>query len=94
MAVLPAEFESLVRERCRLLDAADALDPDTPLTALGVDSIEVVELVVGIETEYGLEIPGALLVPEVFVTPASIWDAISPLIAPDRAADAGAARGR
>jgi acyl carrier protein len=72
----PPEFESLVRQRCRLLDPGVPLDPAESLVVLGVDSLEVIELIVTLEAAFDFEFPAAQLVPEVFATPASVWQAI------------------
>ncbi|MEV4466182.1 phosphopantetheine-binding protein [Micromonospora echinofusca] len=76
----PPAFEPLIRERSRLLSADAPLEPDQSLTELGVDSLEVVELIVNLETEFDIEIPPELLQPEVFATPGTIWNAVRSLM--------------
>ncbi|MEN3610644.1 acyl carrier protein [Plantactinospora sp. ZYX-F-223] len=76
----PPAFESLIRQRSRLLGAAAPLDPDHGLAELGVDSLEVVELIVNLEAEFDIELPPELLQPEVFATPGTIWHAVRGLL--------------
>ncbi|GIJ32866.1 phosphopantetheine-binding protein [Verrucosispora sp. WMMD703] len=76
----PPAFESLIRQRSRLLGADTPLDPDRGLSDLGVDSLEVVELIVNLETEFDIELPPGLLRPEVFATPGTIWAAVRGLV--------------
>ena len=47
-------------ERVGAGGVAAGIDPDVPLFAvgLGLDSIEAIELLVGIEDEFGVELPG------------------------------------
>lgn len=78
---VPEEFENLVRSHCRFVGAENPLSWDEPLAALGVDSLEIVDLIVEIEDAYGFEFPQELLVPEVFVSARSIWDAVEKMTA-------------
>jgi acyl carrier protein len=66
-------LDALVRERRHVLDGVrrilidalgvrrepDEIDPDTPLfgTGLGLDSVDGVELLVAIETSFGVRVP-------------------------------------
>lgn len=77
---LPARFEQLVRSRCRLAEPDLPLDPSRTLVQLGVDSLEVVDLIVDIEDTYHLQMPEELLTPEVFTSPATIWQALRGLV--------------
>jgi acyl carrier protein len=72
----PNDFAQVIRARCRRLPVDSELAPDASLTALGVDSLEMVELIVGLEDAFGIEIPQHLLTPEVFATPGTIWAAL------------------
>lgn len=78
---LPDRFQQLVRSRCRFLDPSGPFDPDTPLSALGVGSLEIVELIVDIEDDYGIEVPLELLTPEMFTSASTIWQGLGDLIA-------------
>jgi acyl carrier protein len=73
----PPEFETCLRPHCRLLDGDEPLDPDVPLAALGVDSLEVVELIVGLEAAFGVSFPDEALTPEVFATAGAVWRALA-----------------
>lgn len=65
-AYLSKREETLDRVRKMLIESlkvlrdADEIDPDTPLfgTGLGLDSVDAVELVVCVETEFDLELLG------------------------------------
>ena len=49
----------LLIDRLRVPREADEIDPDTPLfgTGLGLDSIDAVELIVHLESEFGVRLP-------------------------------------
>jgi len=78
---LEPKFDALLRRHCRLVAPGSPIDPDALLATLGVDSLEVVEMIVAIEDEFDLAIPQEMLTPEVFATPATIWQAIGELSA-------------
>lgn len=71
------QYEALLRAHCRLDDGVTFLQPDTGFALLGVDSMEIVSLVVDLEDELGFEFPEDLLTPEVFATPGTLWDALT-----------------
>jgi acyl carrier protein len=70
---LTPELEKVLREHTRYVSADAELDPDMPLASLGVDSLDLIELIVQIEDVFDLEIPPEDVNPETFATPASIW---------------------
>jgi acyl carrier protein len=78
--LLPDSFARLIRSRCRFIGPADSLDPDASLADLGVDSLELVELIVDIEDTYGIEVPLEILTPEMFASPGTIWLALRDMI--------------
>jgi acyl carrier protein len=85
LAAWPDEFETLLRRHCRFLEPDAEIDPDALLTSLGVDSIEVVEMIVLLEDLFGFTFPHEALTPEVFASAGSIWRTVRPLI-PDEVA--------
>jgi acyl carrier protein len=72
----PAEFELLMRRHCRFVEPHEQLDSQAPMHMLGADSLEIVELIVDLEEEFGISFSENLLTPQVFATPTSIWGAI------------------
>lgn len=71
------EFDALLRQHCRFIAPDSPIDPDALLVTLGIDSLEVVEIIVAIEDQFDIMIPEEMLTPEIFATPGSIWQAIS-----------------
>lgn len=80
MEIWPPEFEDVLRRHCRFTTAGAAIAPNASLTELGMDSLQVVELIVDLEDCFEFCIPEPLLTPEVFAGPATIWKAIGPLV--------------
>jgi acyl carrier protein len=79
MADWPDEFDVILRRHCQLDDADAPIDPDAMLTALGMDSMEVVEFIVSIEDAFDLTIPQELLTPQTFATPGTVWNMVAGL---------------
>jgi len=67
------DFEDTLRPYCRTLPADRPLEADAPLVLLGVDSLDLVELIVVLETSLGVRFPAELLVPDAFATADSLW---------------------
>ena len=55
------------------LPLVPTIDPDLSIASLGVDSLDIIELVVQLEGKFDVEIPPDQVTPETFSTPASIW---------------------
>ncbi|WP_405847039.1 phosphopantetheine-binding protein [Streptomyces sp. NBC_01518] len=72
-------FEVLLREALRLLEPGDPLLPDLRTADFGLDSLAMVELMLGIEESYGISIPDDMVRPQVFSTPETLWKLISEL---------------
>jgi acyl carrier protein len=68
----PARIEHVLREVLPRLANYPHLDPDLRLTALGVDSLVAVELLVRLEEEFDIAIPDDELSRDDFATPACI----------------------
>ncbi|MEV0388962.1 acyl carrier protein [Nonomuraea sp. NPDC050643] len=49
---------------------------EKPLRELGMDSLGMAKMVVLIEDEYDILLPYEALLPEVFVTPRSLWEGL------------------
>jgi acyl carrier protein len=71
--LLEPSLERILRVHARFLAAGADIDPDLPLASLGVDSLDIIELVVQLEDAFDVEIPPDRVTPETFSTPASIW---------------------
>jgi acyl carrier protein len=69
-----ARVRSLLIERLKVPFEPEEIDLDAPLfgTGLGLDSVDAVELIVGIELEFGLEIPEGSTGPWAFRTVQSL----------------------
>ena len=67
------EFETVLRRHCRFAAPDAKLDPDTALTLLGVDSMEIISLIVDLESALGIYIPEDVLTPQAFATPSALW---------------------
>ncbi|OGP53493.1 MAG: acyl carrier protein [Deltaproteobacteria bacterium RBG_13_52_11] len=66
---LITDVKKLIIERLKLEEiAVDDIDTDAPLfgEGLGLDSIDALELVIGLEKEYGVSIPDAEVGRKVF----------------------------
>ncbi len=81
---LHAREEILARVRRVLIESlgvrrtADEIDPDAPLfgTGLGLDSVDAVELVVSLETEFAVHFPPGAMSRRVMRTVGSVADAV------------------
>jgi acyl carrier protein len=76
-----AGFEKVVRPHLPYLDAGAALTPDSVLTALGLDSLETVHLLIELEETYRITFPDERLNPETFQTMGALWHVVSDLTA-------------
>ena len=61
-------LRALLVERLQLRRAVDELDPDAPLfgSGFGLDSLDAVELVVCLESEFGVRVGDAVALRQVF----------------------------
>jgi acyl carrier protein len=58
------------------------------LTALGLDSMGIVQLLADLEEEFGIEVPDEVINEETFATAGSLWQALGGLIPAERLSDA------
>jgi acyl carrier protein len=71
--LLHADLEKVLRAHARFLTPGTDIDPDLPIASLGVDSLDIIELVVQLESKFDVEIPIDQVTPETFATPGTIW---------------------
>lgn len=77
-------FEELLSGYLPFLPVGVALAPDTPLREYGLDSLATVELLSTLEQTYQVRFSDEALTLETFGTPATVWKALAPLLAPTR----------
>jgi acyl carrier protein len=77
--LLHADLEQILRAHARFLAPGTDIDPDLSIASLGVDSLDIIELVVQLEGKFDVEIPLDRVTPETFSTPGSIWRLLSQL---------------
>jgi NADH dehydrogenase (ubiquinone) 1 alpha/beta subcomplex 1 len=83
----PAETESRVLSVLKNFDKVDAtkLSPATPFSQLGLDSLDVVEVMIALEEEFHMEIPDA--VADKVQTPKEVADYIHNFLNPHKPAE-------
>jgi len=54
-----------------------AIDQDASLRDLGLNSMQAIELLFDVESEFGIEVPDELLTEQTFATAATLWSAIA-----------------
>jgi acyl carrier protein len=71
-------LRELLVERLRLRRDVDELDPDAPLfgSGFGLDSLDAVELVVCLESEYGVRVTDAVALRQAFRTLNTVADLV------------------
>lgn len=74
-----SELEQILRKHARFIAAGADIGPDMSLASIGVDSLDIIELIVQIEDNFDLEIPPERVTPQTFATPASIWELLCQL---------------
>ena len=74
-------FEAVVRANVPFLPADEPLKPSASLFDLGLDSMGTVQLLLELEEAFGVTFPDEALTPEVFASPASLWEVIRGLTA-------------
>jgi acyl carrier protein len=76
------EFERILRQSLSLLGTSEPLTPDANLGGLGLDSLESIQLLVGLEEAYGIAIPDEMLSQEMFETAGALWKVVQSLLGP------------
>jgi acyl carrier protein len=82
---IPRPFLDILKAHLPYAGSGDLAATDD-LSALGLDSMGVVRLLVDLEERYGLDLPDELLTEETFATPGSLWETVAGLVAVERAA--------
>lgn len=77
-----SRFEDLLRQAVPLL-AAGPIDPAQDLRTAGLDSMGSVQLLLQLESAFGVLIPDEALTKETFETPADLWRVVHSLIGTD-----------
>jgi acyl carrier protein len=72
-----AQFELLLRKYLPFLPVDAELSPDLGLREFGLDSLGVVDLLMAVESDYGVRLAEDALSLETFATPAALWDVLS-----------------
>jgi acyl carrier protein len=74
------KLEAVLRPHLRFLAPDAPLPPTEPLGTLGLDSMAAINLLLDLETAFGMQIPDDLLSAETFETFASLEATFRPLI--------------
>ena len=64
------EYEQIIRAHSQ---TDHPMEPDTAMTLLGFDSLEIINLIVDLEDKFRIELPEEVLTPETFATPGGLW---------------------
>jgi acyl carrier protein len=70
------DYEKILRGSLKFLKPDQALEPDAELSALGLDSLEMVGLMASLEDHYGIVFPDEDLTVQTFRTPGSLWSVL------------------
>ena len=74
------KLQAVLRPHLRFLEPNAPLPPEEPLGALGLDSMAAINLLLDLETTFGVQIPDDLLSAETFETFASLEKTFRPLL--------------
>jgi acyl carrier protein len=80
-----ARYEAVLRPHLPFAEPDRALQSGDDLKDLGLDSMETIQLLLDLESFYGLTFPDELLTADTFTSVGGLWAAVSPLIDADRA---------
>jgi acyl carrier protein len=73
------KFETLLRHHLPFLPEDEDLYQGLDLREFGLDSLGVVDLLVSLESSYGVQLTDDILSKDTFTTPAALWDALEGL---------------
>lgn len=72
-------FPALLRENLPELPEGAAVDPDTDLAAAGLDSVQLISLVMSLESEYAVTFADEYFSSDTFATAGAVWRAVQEL---------------
>jgi acyl carrier protein len=72
-------YPALLRENLPELPEGATLEPDTDLAAAGLDSVQLISLVMALETEYGVTFADEYFSSDTFATAGAVWRAVREL---------------
>ena len=72
-------YPALLRENLPELPDGDTLESDTDLAAAGLDSVQLISLVMALETEYGVTFADEYFSSDTFATAGAVWRAVQEL---------------
>ena len=72
-------YPALLRENLPEFPEDAALDADTDLAAAGLDSVQLISLVMALEAEYGITFADEYFSSKTFATPGAVWQAVQEL---------------
>jgi acyl carrier protein len=71
------EFLALVRQFLTHADPTVELADDTDLAAQGLDSLDSIRLLIGLEEAYGTRFKNEDVTPDIFRSPLLLWQAVA-----------------
>jgi acyl carrier protein len=72
-------FPALLRENLPEFEEGAVLDSGTDLAAAGLDSVQLISLVMALEAEYDVAFADEYFSSETFATAGAVWDAVREL---------------
>jgi acyl carrier protein len=72
-------FPALLRENLPEFPEDATLEAGTDLAAAGLDSVQLISLVMALESEYGVTFADEYFSSKTFATPAAVWQAVQEL---------------
>ena len=72
-------FPALLREQLPELPEGATVESDTDLAEAGLDSVQLISLVMALEAEYGVTFADEYFSSETFATAGTVWQAVQEL---------------